>query len=339
MSEKILIIRRDNIGDLVCTTLAIRALREHFPASRIGILVNSYNAEVMLGSPDVDEIYVYQKAKHVPGRSRVSVWLDNFRVLVRIRKERFDVAIACGSYSPTLENYTRLTGARRNIGFGGKANAGRHYTDVVAEPQGRVHEVERTFHLMSPLGITGLPPAMRLVPDTERVERLRRFLSDAGCRHGAPLVAMHISSRRAENRWPLERFAELATCLDAAHPVNILLLWVPGTTHSPTYPGDDDKVHDILDATTVPLIAFPTTSLKDLVAALSVCSLVVCCDGGAMHLAAALGKPIVTVWGSTNQDRWAPWGTEHVILQEASGRAEDVPVAEVLKACSHFLGL
>jgi hypothetical protein len=62
--EKILVIRRDNIGDLVCTTPLIHALRTRFPKARLDLLVNSYNAPLLVGHPDVDHLYVYTKAKH-----------------------------------------------------------------------------------------------------------------------------------------------------------------------------------------------------------------------------------------------------------------------------------
>src|SRR3989304_5858745 len=77
--NKVLFIRRDNIGDLICTTPAIHALREKFPAAKIGVLVNSYNADAVAGNPDVDEVYVYEKAKHAEGKNRFLVWLGNLK--------------------------------------------------------------------------------------------------------------------------------------------------------------------------------------------------------------------------------------------------------------------
>ncbi len=73
MHKKILFIRRDNIGDLVCTTPAIHAFRKVFPELKIGILVNTYNADVVKNNPDIDEIYVYEKAKHVPEKNKFLV--------------------------------------------------------------------------------------------------------------------------------------------------------------------------------------------------------------------------------------------------------------------------
>src|SRR3990170_2033924 len=115
--NKILFIRRDNIGDLICTTPAIHAVREKYPNAKIGILVNTYNADAIVNNPDIDEVYVYEKAKHVPDKNKHSVWWSNLKLLLKIRKERYEVAIGCGSYSPRLARYTFLTGAGIRIGY------------------------------------------------------------------------------------------------------------------------------------------------------------------------------------------------------------------------------
>ncbi|MDA8339574.1 MAG: hypothetical protein M0Z70_09780, partial [Nitrospiraceae bacterium] len=85
------------------------------------------------------------------------------------------------------------------------------------------------------------------------------------------------------------------------------------------------------------MVAYKTTQLKELIAALSLADIVVCCDGGAMHIAAALGKPIVTIWGSTDPNRWKPWGVRHVILQGESKRAENISAQAVLDAVEKLL--
>lgn len=335
---RILFIRRDNIGDLICTTPAIRAVRERFPQAKIGILVNSYNAGAIINNPDVDEIYIYDKAKHFPDRSKLSVAWSNLRVMGRIRRERYDVAVACGSYSPSLERYTFMTGAKRRIGYRGKdASAGRLYSEAIAIPDNVSHEVDRTFHLLSLLGIDSPPPPLRLVPPETELRQARELLRQSAVDTSVPLVAFHISSRRPENRWPVDHFVVLARLLTQAYRVNIMLLWSPGSEHDVRHPGDDEKARMIGDALVPRPFAFRTNGLDELVAALSLCSLVVCCDGGAMHIAAALGKSIVTIWGSTDQRLWAPWGVKHVILQDASKDAANVTVEDVFKALGPFL--
>ena len=84
--KRILVIRRDNIGDLVCTTPLIGALRQRFPHGWLGALVNSYNAPVLEGNPDLDEVFVYTKAKHRSAAESLAAIL--WRRLMRMRRLR-----------------------------------------------------------------------------------------------------------------------------------------------------------------------------------------------------------------------------------------------------------
>ena len=322
---KILFIRRDNIGDLICTTPAIRAVRGAFPHARIGVLVNTYNGDALLGNPDVDDVYTYEKAKHAVVRSFVSTWARNASLIGRIRTARYDWAIGCGSASPRLARYALMTGAVRRVGFKAGSEGGwiRTYTDALPEPDVGLHEVERTFRLLAPLGIAGAPPPMRLVPDAACVDAAREALGKAPGDGAGPLVAFHISSRRPENRWPAERFVALGRML-LTHGARILLLWSPGSETNVFHPGDDGKAEAIRRDLGEGVLPFPTVRLRELVAALGEADFVVCGDGGAMHIAAALGKPTVVVWGRTDPARWRPWRTPHVLLRAESGRASDV---------------
>jgi len=322
---KILFIRRDNIGDLVCTTPAIRAVRGAFPRARIDVLVNTYNADALLGNPDVDNVFVYEKAKHAGGRSFVSILARNAYLLGGIRTERYDWAIGCGSASPRLARYVLMTRAARKVGFtfGSKEGWFRTYTDSLPEPEDGLHEVERTFRLLAPLGIAGDPPPMRLVPDAACVDAIRKALGKGPGDGAGPLVAFHISSRRPENRWPADRFVALGKVL-LAHGARILLLWSPGSETNVFHPGDDGKAEAIRRDLGEGVLPFPTVRLRELVAALSEADVVVCGDGGAMHTAAALGKPMVVIWGRTDPARWGPWGTPHVLLRAESRQAADV---------------
>ncbi len=337
MIGKILFIRRDNIGDLVCTTPAMSAARKAYPNAKIGILVNTYNAAAIAGNPDIDEVYVYEKAKHSPEKSKLTVWMSNANVLRRIRREKYDVAIGCGSFSPRLACYTHMTRARIRIGYTKKGvDASRWYTVPLLEPDGNLHEVERTMNLLSPLGVTGEAPKMRVFPSQHEMLYFKS-LADAAGGIGKPCLAMHISSRRPENRWPLDHFISLGGKWAERYGTRIMLLWSPGSEKNVYHPGDDEKAGAIVNALGQDVLACRTSHLSELIAVLSMADIVVCGDGGAMHMAAGLGKPIVTMWGSTNQDRWRPFGINHIILQEKSRRAEDISVVAVFAALDRLL--
>lgn len=336
--KKILFIRRDNIGDLICTTPAIHAVRQKYPDAKIGILVNSYNADAIMNNPDIDEIYVYEKAKHVPDKNRLSVWRNNLNVLLKIRKERYDVAIGCGSYSPRLVRYTFLTGAIVRIGYLPKTiDKSKSYNIHLSEPERPLHEVERVFNLLSPLGISGKPSSLRIFPAEDEIQKVKDFLNASGIKKGKSLIAFHISSRRPENRWSADKFIELGNLIAKRYDANMLLLWSPGSETNPYHPGDDEKAEAVVNAMKSKPFAYKTTQLRELIAALSLADIVVCCDGGAMHIAAALGKPIVTIWGSTNPERWRPWGVRYILLQDESKRAEDISVKAAFSAVEKLL--
>ncbi len=335
--ESVLFVRIDNIGDLVCTTPAIRAVRERYPMTRIGILVNSYNRDVVRGNPDIDEIYVYRKEKHVHNRGRLGVWLENLRTIREIRKERFHIAINCAySYSSRTARYTFLTGARERIGYGGEGKINIFYTHPLCVSKTPVHEVLACMKLLEPLGIKGPPPHPFIKVDEGERKRVMEFLKKEGA-EGDNIVAIHISSRKPENRWSVEKFRLLADRL-GEEGVRVLILWSPGSRDNPCHPGDDEDVGTLLNEARIRPIAYRTDNLRSLIAAIDIARVVICLDGGAMHIASALRKPIVTIWGSTDRRRWAPWGTGHIILQKDTRRADSVTVDEVVEAFKRIQG-
>lgn len=329
--REILVIRRDNIGDLLCTTPMLRALRQRFPVARIAILVNTYNAPAIRGNPDVDEVIVYEKAKH--RRTGVSLlsWLwQRLSIVAGLRRRRIDLAIlAAPGLQASALRFARLARPRRMIGYGLPAGPG--VTALPPEGTRGLHEAEAVFRLLEPLGVAGHPPPPRLVPDGVLAADLGRRIglpADAG-----PVVGLHISARKVPQRWPGERFAELAERLLAAGVGRILVFWAPGREDDPLHPGDDGKAEALAaNLAGRPVHFVATGRLEELIAGLSLCDAVICADGGAMHVAAALGKPIVCFFGNSDADRWRPWEVPHRLLQKESRDVRDISVEEAVAA-------
>lgn len=328
-APRILVIRRDNIGDLVCTTPLISALRRRYPQAHIAALVNTYNRQVLEAHPDLDALYAYAKAKHrLPGQGRAGIYWDKFRLMLKLRAERFDYAILASPYpGPSALRLARWIAPRHIAGY--------------AEPSGRVdvalphaiaevmHEVEDVYRLAQLFGIEGAPGKLSLAVNAAALEQARGALRAHGS--SGRLIAVHISARKASQRWPAERFAELMRAL--GREAKLLLLWSPGASDHRQHPGDDDKAQAVMRAVPdLPLLAFPTRELKQLVAALSLADYVICSDGGAMHIAAGLGKPILCFFGDSDATRWHPWGVPYRLLQPDSRNAADISVAAALQA-------
>lgn len=331
---KILVVRRDNIGDLVCTTPLLTALRRRFPSAWIGALVNSYNAAVLDGNPDVSEVFAYQKLKHRgSGEPLLGNILARYRLVRELRRRSLDHVVLAGNSSRAI-GLARWLRAGRIVGH--DAGGARPDNPVQAGEGAAAHEVELTFRLARAFDIEGLPPAPAVYPEPRRRERLRRELA-ARLPQAKTWTALHISARKPSQRWPLDRYAQLARDLARVGDAGMLLFWSPGAGSDPRHPGDDEQAAALAaELRGLPIVPVPTRAIAELIAGLALCDRVVCSDGGAMHLAAALGKPIVCLFGQSDAARWHPWGTPYELLQLASRDARDIGVADVLDALARL---
>jgi len=334
--KKIIFIRRDNIGDLVCTTPAIRAVRETFPRAHIAILVNTYNAEVIANHPHIDKIYIFQKPKHALDRNRFAVLWDNFRVFRQIRREHYDVAIGCGMYNRTLSHYTFYTGAKKRIGYCRQGRGRFFYNMPMIEAQEPEHEVIKVFNLLNPMGISGDPGDLFLVPDAGEVEKFAAFLAARRQGRDKPLLALAISARIKNNRWPVDNFISLIQGILAHGQAEVLIVWAPGSEKSPTYPGDDEMATELVSRFQNAILAYPTPTLSALIAALYGVDLAMALDTGSLHIAAAAQKPLVALMNPGKAVTWYPWRTAGQVLV-SPGRVADIPVGEVLDAVSRLV--
>lgn len=310
----ILVIRRDNIGDLVCTTPMLAALRKAMPDAWIGVLVNQYNVAVMGGNTDASEVFAYRKAKHRgPGERKLAIWLETAGLLWKLRRKCIDLAIVA---SPGGERYARLVGAKKII---------------ADKPGAPFHEVEAVGKLLVPLGLQPELEGLKLMPQPEIVAAMRPKLAELA---GRKIWAIHLSAREKSRRWPTDKYIELIERL-ASPARGFALFWSPGPADHPAHPGDDEKAARVLavcrDKGVVPIV---TQRLEELIAALSLCEGFVGADGGAMHLAAALNLKTVALFENSEakRTRWYPWCAQHILLQPADFAVADIAVDQVQAA-------
>lgn len=330
-NPKILVIRRDNIGDLILTTPLIRALRERFPKAWIGVLVNSYTAQVLDNNPDVDEVFVYTKVKH---RGSASIWAaywSTVRQILRLRWARIDYAVlASPAASSKAQMFARRIKAKTIVGFGECATPGYGLTAGSAGP---LHEVEEVFRIARLFGIEGAPPGALIRIDDRQSKRASGLVTGK-LPQGSALIGVHISARKISQQFPAEKFVGLLRALrEIAPDVAFVLFWSPGAADNATHPGDDLKASQILQQLgNFPIAPFPTFTLSELFGGLSICEMVICSDGGAMHAAAALGKPITCFFGDSDPAKWHPWGVPYRLLQPGSKNIVDISLTEILNA-------
>ena len=337
---KILVIRRDNIGDLICTTPLFEAIRRQYPTAYIAALVNSYNAPAIAGNPHLDAIFAYTKGKHAAGESVWQAYFRRVKLLWQLRRMKFDyVVLATSGFAVRALKLARMLAPKHIIGFvTDKAGSSRIDQAIPHADGDQLHETEDMFRLLAPIGISGDIPGLTVRPNGELAARLQAQLPER-VRHGeGPLVALHISARKEKQRWPVEHFAELARQLHARHAARFLVFWSPGDENNPFHPGDDGKAASLLAALAdLPVAPVHTAHLSELIAGLSLCDLAVLSDGGGMHVAAGLGKPMVCFFGNSPAGRWHPWGVRHELLQNEMRDVRTISPDEALAAFERLL--
>ena len=336
-AERILIIDLAGAGDLILATPALRAVRAHWPDSHVAVLVGLHAAHILDHCPYVDDQWVLASP-----RAGFGWWLSvgwDQAILQQLRAQRFTLALnmhdsASWPGSMRMAYYLRHMRPERSIGY---THEGRGWCYSQAVPQTRA-EMEQTHEAMRALRIAqaaGCPPVElrpRLwVGEDERAQitgRLRAW----GCSAAAPLIILNPGASHPAKRWPVERFAALAQWLASRARGPMLVV---GDLH-------DQRIARALAARLPGAVIDITghTTVRELLTLISVAALIVTNDTGTMHMAAALGTPLVALIGPTNLARFAPLGdpARQRVLQPSTRRLEDLEVAEVQQAVNALLG-
>ena len=360
MLSKILIIRRDNIGDLVCTTPLMASIRNLYPMGWLAALVNDYNMQVLTDNPDLDKIYVYTKLKHRRrGEFALAVMWRTWSMVRELKAQRLDtVVIASPNAQKSALKYAlwvrpkqivmyenpllqKLKQVRQSV-----TSEGWAVKEYAAGPRGAVlikalspevkasgNEVEVVHRLGSLLGIHHEPGPLRMLAGPSAVGRVSHYFR----KHDPNKyrVVIHISGRHPSRRWPLERWQRFLEIASPRLKAEWILLWAPGPADDPGHPGDDEKADALIAFAKnrgFGLTPVPTRRLDELIGAMAHADAVICTDGGAMHVAAAQGKPMVVMFGQTSVEHWRPWGVEQKILQADSRQVADLAPEAVLQA-------
>ncbi len=303
MSEvkKILLFQTAFAGDVILFTSLIQAARGAFPDSSIHVLVIPQTADLLTNNPFCDRIIIYDKRKSEKGP------LAFFTMVRRLRKENYDLALVPHR---SLRSSLLVWAARvpRRIGF--DRSAGKvFFTDVVPYRTG-IHEVERNIKLLNAAAASiQQAPRPSLYPgNKERVE-VDRFLDDASFPAGKPLLVLAPGSEWETKRWPLASFIRLTGLLQ--EEIGAAIAIIGGIEDEP------------LAAEIVKKSGGPAASAAGRLSFLASAELirragvVVANDSSPLHLAVAVGTPVVALFGPTIPEfGFRPRGPKDVVLQK-----------------------
>lgn len=307
--KRILVTRTDRIGDVVLSTPVLKALRMAYPCAYLAMLVRPYTRAVVEGNPYLDEIIVYDK-KECDGN-----FFKFFGFIRRLAGRKFDAALVL---HPTNRDHliVFLSGIKRRIGYGRKL--GFLMTDrLVHDKQlGQKHESEYALDMARCLGIEPREKEFFVPADSRAEQWAGDFLRAAGVKAGERVVAINPGASCPSKIWPPVRYAAVADAL-AARGYKIVVLAGPDSLDKKTAQSVIGNMRapavDCIDKAPIP----ETASL------FRRSSLVISADTGPMHIAAAVGVPVIAIFGRNqagiSPQRWGPANKNSIVLHKDVG--------------------
>jgi heptosyltransferase-2 len=294
----ILVLRYRFIGDTILTVPFLRNLRRAFPEARIDLVVAPYSSDVLIGTPYVDEFIVYDPPTiHADSRGRHRTLASKIRFIADLRKRRYDKAYVL-KRSLSSAAIAFLSGARERIGFDTEAR-GILLTKRVPYRKDR-HEVQNFLEVLRADGVPVVDDHLEAWLSKDEIAFADRFLAERGGGGGTRLVGIHPFAANPIKVWHEDNFVAVANALQERHGVRILLF---GGKR------DLDRAARMVERIRpAPIPVVGCTDLRQTMAILSKCALLVCNDSGIMHLAAALDVPLVALFGPQTPTLFGPLG-------------------------------
>jgi ADP-heptose:LPS heptosyltransferase len=334
--RSILVIRQHNqLGDMLCVVPLLRALRAAYSGARLTLMSSPVNFEVMRGNRYLDETLNYDKRAFL-GRAWIRI-APLMRFMRMLRKRSFDMVLvpATVSSSFTSDLLAVVTGAPVRIGTksldGVQNPTGFVYTHPVVldwrnEPSR--HQTLRNLDIAAGLNLPPQELSLDITLTEEEKSHGRSVV--AGLRkEGGPVVAIHPGAGKLPNRWPPTCFAQLCKALSDSAGAGIIVT---------AGPMDDETIMSLCKVLEIKPYLLQDQPIRLVASILSEVDLLVSNDTGIMHVGAAVGTPVLSLFGPTDPGQWAPPGLQHRFFRGKGGNIEAIPLDEVVGAALAMLG-
>lgn len=326
--RNILVIDFGQLGDVVLSLPALRAIREKFPRARITVAVGKPAAPVVELSGYADATIPVDRVALRDGSKPLSV-IRIIKLVQEVRRREFDFVIDLHSLSETnllgffsgasKRLYARRPG--RSLDF----LANFQTRPPVEDTRQERHAVDRYLDVLQPLGIRNAERAPRLRTRAEDDKAVEAMLKKVKADAGAPLIGLFPGAGHPSRRWPLARFAELADMLMRNDEVRILVF---------AGPEEREMVAEVKASFPRSTLIFDRLSIPQLASMMARLSVLISNDTGPMHIAAAVGSSVVLLLDRRAPHSYLPIEGHHRVIQRVIA---DITTEEVYGAARELL--
>ncbi|HAX45548.1 MAG TPA: hypothetical protein DCX78_01805 [Nitrospina sp.] len=291
---KILLIKLRSIGDVVYNTAVYAPLKKTFPDSHLTVLVEKPSYGLVCDHPDVDEVLCFEKG---------SLW-KQAQFYSRLILEGYDVAIDMhegtrGSVMCFLTRAPMRMGnkfAKRSFLYSTKID----FSDL--EPK---FPVDYQVALIKKIGVSfdQVTPSVH-IPDHAR-QKAVGFLAEHGIKNGEEYCVIHSGTKKVYDQWQYEKFARLVENIPDKYGLKVVLTCGPG---------EEWQAESVIKLVRGRQIKYLQTGLQELGAITQGAKFAICHNGGYMHMASALGTPVVALFGVVNPRVWKPLGPRDMVI-------------------------
>lgn len=305
--NRILLIQLRQLGDIILTTPAIRAVRQCYPNAQIDFLAHRMGKLILANNPDLDYLWTYHESES---------WMQQLRMLKALKHQQYDCVIDF-MYNPRSALMAWWTKAPKRVAFDSRRRWA--YTDLVPRATEPEYIVREKFRLLKLLGIPPgsdqliLPWFEKDAAIVEKFAQQESSFADSELR-----VVISATHRREVRQWPVERYAQIADRLQSEWGAAVIWIWGPG---------EEAFVDSGMSFCSRPMLRAPATSFPELAALIANCDLFVGNSNGPSHVAVSADTCSLQLHGPTSARAWCPMNERHMAIQ--ANRMEDITVDEV----------
>ncbi|ACM20466.1 ADP-heptose--lipopolysaccharide heptosyltransferase [Geotalea daltonii FRC-32] len=296
--KKILVMRYRFIGDTILTVPFLRNLRRAEPDAFIAWMVAPGSSEVVKGIPYVDELIYWDPVTiHADSRGTHRTLASKLAFFKELRSRHFDkVYVLKRSFSSALLAW--LSGAKDRVGFD---TEGRGFLLTGRVPYRHdQHEVQNFLDVLRADGVPVADDHLEAWISAEEQQFADQYMAEHGVGADEQLLAVHPFAANPVRGWHEDNFVEVANRLQRLYKARIVLFGGGRDVERAQYMRQRISPE--------PVMVVGSTTLRQTMAILARCQLLVCNDSGIMHLGAALGVPLVAIFGPQSPVKFGPWG-------------------------------